>query len=288
MDIIKRLFECGGIPVIKIDDANQAIPLCDALAKGMIDVAEITFRTEAAEEAIKNVSENLPNVLVGAGTVLNIDLAKKAVNAGAKFIVTPGFNEEVVSYCIENNIPVVPGVATPSDIERALTYGLKYLKFFPAEANGGIKALKAMSAPYGDIKFMPTGGINLNNISEYLSFDKIVACGGTFMIDNEALKNGEYSKITNLAKKSVKAIHNFKVEQVAFKNNDSSIKSMFDLGDENVLIDTLIDSSENTIKLSSNNKERAVSYFKRSGYDVNEQNGQYTINGVNDFEIILV
>ncbi len=288
MDTIKKLFECGGIPVIKIDDASKAVPLCEALEKGMIDVAEITFRTEAAEEAIRNVSEKLPNVLVGAGTVLNIELVKKAVNAGAKFIVTPGFNEEVVQYCLENNIPIIPGVANPSDIERAIKYGLEYLKFFPAEANGGIKALKAMAAPYGSVKFMPTGGINLNNISDYLTFDKIIACGGTFMIDNEALQNNDFETITNLAKQSVKAIHNFKLENIKFKDSDSTISKLFELSNGINVLGSVMSSDENTVELKSNNRDRAFSYFKRKGLNVKQENGQYIVENINGFKINLV
>ncbi len=205
--IIERLENCKAIPVISVDKEDQAVPLCNALLKGGIDVAEITFRTSHAEKAIKDVADNLKDVCVGAGTVISVDLAKKAIAAGAQFIVTPGFNTKVVEYCIQQNVPVIPGTANPTDIEMALDHGLNFVKFFPAEAFGGLKTLKAMSAPYSMMKFMPTGGINENNIMDYLNFDKVVACGGTFMIDKNDLANGEYDKIQAKTKEVVQFLN---------------------------------------------------------------------------------
>ena len=178
----KRISEIGIIPVIKIKDAAGAVPLAQALARGGLPAAEITFRTACAEEAIRRITAELPDMLVGAGTVLTVEQASRAKDAGASFIVSPGLNPEVVSWCLEAGVPVLPGVCTPSDIEKALSLGLKTVKFFPAEASGGVAMLKAMSAPYGDVRFMPTGGINEKNLLAYLSFPKVVACGGSFMV----------------------------------------------------------------------------------------------------------
>ena len=191
------------IPVVKIDDGKKAVPLAKALIAGGLPVVEITFRTECAEQAIKNITQECPEMLVGAGTILTIEQVDKAIKAGAKFIVSPGINPTVVKYCIQKNIPIIPGCITPSEIEMAIELGLKTVKFFPAEQAGGLEMIKAMSAPYRDISFMPTGGITLNNISKYLAFDKIVACGGSFMICEDLV---EVEKLTRQAVKLVGGI----------------------------------------------------------------------------------
>ncbi|MCL2638908.1 MAG: bifunctional 4-hydroxy-2-oxoglutarate aldolase/2-dehydro-3-deoxy-phosphogluconate aldolase [Oscillospiraceae bacterium] len=201
-NILNQIKNCGIIPVIKIDNADDAVPLCKALADGGLNAAEITFRTEAAEEAIKRVSAELPEVLLGAGTVLNIETAKKAVSAGAKFIVSPGTNPEVVRYCTENGIAIIPGVCTPTDIEQGLAFGLTTLKFFPAEAAGGLKMLKAMSAPYTMVSFMPTGGIDEKNLAEYLSFKPVIACGGSWMCTAELIEGKNWAEITRLSREA--------------------------------------------------------------------------------------
>lgn len=198
----KRISEIGIIPVIKIKDAAGAVPLAQALARGGLPAAEITFRTACAEEAIRRITAELPDMLVGAGTVLTVEQASRAKDAGASFIVSPGLNPEVVSWCLEAGVPVLPGVCTPSDIEKALSLGLKTVKFFPAEASGGVAMLKAMSAPYGDVRFMPTGGINEKNLLAYLSFPKVVACGGSFMVSEKLVDSGDYDAVTALTEKA--------------------------------------------------------------------------------------
>ena len=199
-NILQEIKKCGIIPVIKLDDPNDALPLCKALADGGIFAAEITFRTDAAEESIRRVSAEMPEMLLGAGTVLNIETAEKAAAAGAKFIVSPGFNPIVVDYCVNKNIPIVPGVCTPSDVEAGLSRGLTTLKFFPAEAAGGLKMLKAMAAPYTMISFMPTGGIDRDNLADYLSFKPVIACGGSWMVKDELIKNGDFAEITRISR----------------------------------------------------------------------------------------
>ncbi len=193
-EVISKLSDCGIVPVIKIDDAKKAIPLAQALLEGGINCAEITFRTNAAEEAISLIAKELPQMIVGAGTVLTTKQAGKAILAGAKFIVSPGFSPKVVEYCLEKSVPIVPGCITPTEITNALEYGLDVLKFFPAEQAGGLPMIKAMSPVFGSVSFMPTGGIGLNNLAEYLSFQKVVACGGSFMVSDDLLQVKELSK----------------------------------------------------------------------------------------------
>ncbi|MCK4447200.1 MAG: bifunctional 4-hydroxy-2-oxoglutarate aldolase/2-dehydro-3-deoxy-phosphogluconate aldolase, partial [Candidatus Marinimicrobia bacterium] len=180
-NILEKIGKLGIVPVVKIERAKDAFHLGKALIDGGLPIAEITFRTSAAEESIKILSKECPELLVGAGTVLTVDQAKKAVSAGAKFIVSAGFNPKVVDYCIENHVPVTPGINSPTQVEMGLEKGLKVVKFFPAEASGGLSMLKSMSAPYNDVKFIPTGGINQNNLYSYLSNNKVLACGGSWM-----------------------------------------------------------------------------------------------------------
>ena len=196
--VLEKFEKIGIIPVVVLDDAKDAKKLGEALMKGGHPAAEVTFRTEAAEESIRIMSENFPDMLVGAGTVLTTEQVDRAVNAGAKFIVSPGFNPKVVKYCIEKNIPVTPGTQTPSEMEQAIEMGLDVVKFFPAEPAGGLKMIKAVSAPYTMLKFMPTGGISADNVREYLKFNKILACGGSWMVKKDMIVNGEFDKIEEL------------------------------------------------------------------------------------------
>lgn len=201
-DLIQELRSIGIVPVIEIEDPAKAVSLAKALRDGGINCAEVTFRTEGAAAAIKNMTTEYPDMLVGAGTVLTREQVDRAIEAGATFIVSPGLNPDTVKYCQEKNIPVVPGVVTPSEIECALSLGLTFLKFFPAEAAGGLKMIKAVCAPYKAVSFMPTGGININNVNDYLAFDKIVACGGTWIVPKASLKNDDYDEITRLCKEA--------------------------------------------------------------------------------------
>ena len=201
--IEEKFNEFGIVPVVVLDQAKDALPLAKALKEGGLPCAEITFRTEAAEESICRICREYPNMLVGAGTVLTIEQARRAVDAGAKFIVSPGFDEEIVDYCLEKKIPVFPGCITPSEVAKAVKRGLKVIKFFPAEQAGGIQMIKAMSAPYPMVRFMPTGGISTENLKEYLSFEKIICCGGSWMVKGDLIKRGEFEEITRLTKQAV-------------------------------------------------------------------------------------
>ncbi len=195
------------IPVVAIHDAKDADPLADALIAGGLPSAEITFRTEAAEAAIKAMARR-GDITVGAGTVLTVEQGQKAIGAGAGFVVAPGLNPKVVRFCLDNNIPVTPGVATPTDIETAMNLGLEILKFFPAEAFGGLKTLKAMSAPYQAVKFIPTGGLNAQNVVDYLKFPKVAAVGGSWIVKSDAIAAGEFDKITQLTREAVEIVKN--------------------------------------------------------------------------------
>ncbi|MCI9058501.1 MAG: bifunctional 4-hydroxy-2-oxoglutarate aldolase/2-dehydro-3-deoxy-phosphogluconate aldolase [Lachnospiraceae bacterium] len=204
MKTIEEQFrEYAVVPVVVLDDARDAVPLAEALTEGGLPCAEVTFRTEAAEESIRLMSEKYPEMLVGAGTVLTIEQVDRAVAAGAKFIVSPGFDPEIVDYCLEKKIPVFPGCVTPSEVAQAAKRGMKVIKFFPAEQAGGIARIKAMAAPYTMMEFMPTGGIGVNNLKDYLAFDKILCCGGSWMVKGDLIKNGEFDKIRALTKEAV-------------------------------------------------------------------------------------
>lgn len=205
-DILERLSDYGVVPVVVINRAEDAKPLAKALYDGGLRCAEVTFRTDAAEESIRIMTENYKDMLVGAGTVLSIEQVDRAVNAGAKFIVSPGFDPEVVDYCISKNIVVLPGCATPTEVLQGVKRGLKVLKFFPAEQAGGLAMIKAMSAPYPMVKFMPTGGINANNLANYLDFNKICACGGSWMVKADLINNGQFDKIEEMTREAVELV----------------------------------------------------------------------------------
>lgn len=227
MDMLEKLSLAGIVPVIKVEDANDAVPLCKALSDGGLPVAEITFRSAAAEEAIRRVHQELPDVILGAGTVLTTDQVDRAVAAGATYIVSPGLNPEVVKHCQQVGVPVVPGCANPSDIEVALSLGLKTVKFFPAEALGGLPLIKAMSAPYGDVTFLPTGGVGENNLLEYLSFPKIIACGGSWMVDKNSIAEKDWKRIETLTRSAVSLMLGLHVAHIGV-NSGSPEKAMQD------------------------------------------------------------
>ncbi len=207
MDINNRISEIGVVPVIKLSNPQRdAAPLAKALTEGGVPVAEVTFRAAGADEAIRIMRETCPDMLVGAGTVLTMEQVDKAIAAGAQFIVTPGFDPELVAYCCEKNIPIYPGCTTPTDYHAALKFGLKVLKFFPAEQSGGLAKIKAMSAPFPMFKVMPTGGISLKNLKEYISCPVICACGGSYMVTADLIENGKWDEIIDLCKKSVEIV----------------------------------------------------------------------------------
>ena len=210
MTIEERFEDFGVVPVVVLDDVKDALPLAKALTEGGLPCAEVTFRTEAAEESIKVMAEAYPDMVVGAGTVLKIEQVDAAVKAGAKFIVSPGFDPEIVDYCLEKEIPIFPGCVTPSEVAQAVKRGLKVVKFFPAEPSGGVVMIKAMAAPYNQLRFMPTGGIGTQNLKDYLEFNKIICCGGSWMVKADLIKNGEFEKICKLTKEAKELAKNIR------------------------------------------------------------------------------
>lgn len=206
-EIISLLEKYKLVPVVVLSDKEKAIPLAKSLIEGGLPCAEVTFRTEDAKEIIRIISKEYPEILIGAGTILTIDQAKHAVEAGAKFLVSPGFNPKIVEYCVHNNIPIIPGCSTPSDIEQALDFDLEIVKFFPAEAAGGVKMIKALSDPYSMMKFMPTGGINQDNILIYLDCESVIACGGSWIVNQDLIEKSDFNKIKELTSAAVKLVN---------------------------------------------------------------------------------
>lgn len=194
------------VPVVVLHHSDDAKPLAQSLCDGGLPCAEVTFRTEAAEDSIRIMAEHFPDMLIGAGTVLTAEQADRAVSAGAKFIVSPGFNPSVVDHCIEKNIPIIPGINNPTGIESALSFGLTTVKFFPAESSGGLPMIKALAAPYPQMRFMPTGGISPDNLNSYLSFKKVIACGGSWMVKEELIKAGKFDEIRRLTAEALQTI----------------------------------------------------------------------------------
>lgn len=222
MEVLKRLSGAGVVPVVVLEDAKDAIPTAQAMLAGGIDVMEITFRTAAAPDAIRAVSEQCPEMLVGAGTVITLEQCKKAVDCGAKFIVAPGFDEEVVRWCVKHDMPVTPGCVTPTEIMAAMKLGLKVVKFFPANVYGGLNAMKALSGPFGGIKFIPTGGVNAQNLAEYVSAPFVHAVGGSWICPKAEISAGNFEKITALCREARRTILGFEVAHIGINCEDEA------------------------------------------------------------------
>ena len=286
--MLKQINDFGIVPVVKIDNAKDAVPLAQALKDGGLPLAEITFRTAAAEESIRQICTACPDILVGAGTVLTVDQAKRAVQAGARFIVTPGFSLSVVQYCNDRKIPITPGVATPTEIQMALEQGLHVLKFFPAEAFGGLKTLKAMSAPYGMVQFIPTGGISAANLAAYILFPKVLACGGSWMVKNELIKDGNFDEITRLTREAIDVMLGFDLGHVGLNcagADDSlglarQLSSMFNMplkaGNSSNFAGQGLEINKSKglgthghIAVATNSITRAIAWLTRKGIGVN-------------------
>ena len=297
-EMINKIKSLGIVPVVKIDDVEKAVPLAEALCRGGLPCAEITFRTDAAEESIKRIAAALPDMLVGAGTVLTPAQADKAKAAGAKFIVSPGLNPTVVEHCKNIGVPIFPGCSSPSDIEKALELGLTCLKFFPAEQSGGIAAIKAMSAPYGNVIFMPTGGINAKNINDYLSFDKIIACGGSWMVDPALINSGDFNAIEELTRTAVHTMLGFELAHIGINESDENkagvtAKSFSDIfgfaykpGSSSIFAGNYVEvmkspflGNHGHIAIRTNYIERAVNFLKSSGIIFKEDSAKYKDKG---------
>ena len=292
--ILEQFQKLGIIPVVVIDDAKDAVPLAKALCEGGLPVAEVTFRTDAAEEAIRLMSEAYPEMLVGAGTVLTTEQVDRAVAAGSKFIVSPGLNPKVVRYCQEKNVPITPGTARPTDIEMALELGLDVVKFFPAEQNGGLAMIKAMAAPYTKVKFMPTGGINAKNLKSYLDFDKIIACGGSWMVPKDLVAAGDFEAIKNLTREAVNTMLGFELRHIGINANGEeeadSVAGSFEklfgftkkVGGSSVFAGTAIEvmkapylGANGHIAIGTNYIERAVYHMELQGFEFDPETAKY-------------
>lgn len=204
--ILTELRQLRVLPIITIDDAKQAVALADALAAGGLSSLEVTFRTPAAGEAIRRIASERPHLLLGAGTVLTIEQAQRAQDAGARFVLSPGLNRRVVAWCQEHDLPIFPGVCTPTDIEMAVEQGLTAVKFFPAEPIGGLAYIKAVAAPFPGLEFMPTGGINAENVAKYLAYERVIACGGSWMAPQSWIAEGAFDRITHAARQATDAV----------------------------------------------------------------------------------
>lgn len=216
--ILEQVRNVGLMPVIKLTDVSKAVDLAKALTKGGIPVAEVTFRAAGADQAIKAIAEALPDMLVGAGTVINVEQADLAIKAGAKYIVSPGFVPEVVKFCIDSGVPVIPGCTNASEVSEASNFGLEVVKFFPAEAMGGLKVLKALSGPFAAMKFIPTGGIGPDNLGDYLAFNKIIACGGSWMVPAKMVDACDWDGITALAREAVTAMLQVSIKHIGINS----------------------------------------------------------------------
>lgn len=292
-DILKKLENIGLVPVVKIDDASHACNLAQSLIDGGLPCVEITFRTAAAPEAISAIVKKFPKMLVGAGTVINIDYAKRAKEAGAKFIVSPGFSPDVVDWCIKNNMIIVPGVNNPSGVEEALSKGLEVLKFFPAEASGGVAMLAALSAPFPQIKFMPTGGISMKNLSDYLKCSNVHAVGGSWMVKSELIDSENWAEITKLSKEAVTALHGFEFAHIGINadnaENAMQVAKLFELfgfpikdGNLSIFNDSCIEimkskgrGTKGHIGLKCWNIERSLAYLEQFGFKGVEETAKY-------------
>jgi len=289
--ILQKIHSLGIVPVVKIDAPAHALPLGEALLAGDLPVAEITFRTAAAEESIKRLSGELPDLLVGAGTVITSEQAEKAIKAGAKFIVSPGFNEPVVDYCLEHGVPVTPGVNSPSQIEQGLYKGLEVLKFFPAEASGGMAMLKAMSAPYNNLKFIPTGGIKTANMHEYLDFSKVLAIGGSWMVKPEFIAEERFEEVTRLSREAVVSMLGFSLQHIGINTSDeaaakrgATLFSTFFPGklgesEKSMMVGGAVElmkvpgrGTDGHIAIGTTNITRAAAFLERKGFALDHQN----------------
>jgi 2-dehydro-3-deoxyphosphogluconate aldolase/(4S)-4-hydroxy-2-oxoglutarate aldolase len=265
MLITDRIAELGIVPVVKIDDSKKAVALGKALLKAHLNCIEITFRTEAAAASIKAIATSLPELLVGAGTVLTTKQVDEAIDSGAKFIVTPGFNPIVVSYCVDQNIPIIPGCSSPSDIEAALSFNLKVVKFFPAEQLGGLPMIKALSAPYGNIKFIVTGGINEKNFRSYLDYSKVIAVAGSWMVLPELIESGNFTEIEKLSQQAIQIMLNLNISNVTLNTeNSDKVTSIIDEA-TNGLVSTPKGIQSNLITINTVDLYRASAYFKSLG-----------------------
>lgn len=288
-ELLNRIHDIGIVPVIAIDDADKAVDLARALVKGGLPVAEVTFRTEAAEEAIRAIVKEVPTMIVGAGTVLTQEQADKAIDAGVNFIVSPGFNPVITKYVLDRGVCMLPGTATAGEMEQAMMMGLDVVKFFPAEQNGGVAKLKALAGPYKTLKWMPTGGVNTDNLTDYLSFPQVLACGGTWMVKKDLIEAGKWDEITDICKKAVKNMLGLEIAHIGINSENEQeaektaklLCTLFDLdhkpgnssifaGKEFEIMKGRGRGSHGHIAVATWNVDRAVYHLTRAGASFDE------------------
>ena len=291
--VISVLAETGLVPVIKIEDASKAVPLAHALSSGALPCAEITFRTDAAAAAIGAIASSVPGMTVGAGTVINARLAREAVDAGAQFIVSPGFNPSVVDWCLEHDVPVIPGVNNPTGVEAALERGLEILKFFPAEVSGGTAMLDALAGPFSRVSFIPTGGIDASNLSDYARRPNVLAIGGTWMVKQDLIERGDWDGISALSREAVAAVQGFSFAHVGINQRDAEaaagtagLFALFGLapkeGNASIFNDTSIEVMKSPFRGTSGhigfrcwNVERSLAWLGKHGFKGVEETAKY-------------
>lgn len=297
-DLMKTLGNIGIIPVFSVDDAEDAVPICRALVEGGLPAAEILFRTPEAEKAINKVSIELPDVLVGAGTVLTIDQAKRAINAGAKFIVSPGFDRTLVEFCIERDIPILPGCSTSSEIQMAVGYGMDTIKYFPVIPLGGVETLKQLSGPYNTMNFVVTGGVDSSNLEKLLSFKKVLAVGGNWMVINDAVKNKNYKEVTRIIREDVKTMLGFELGHIGInagkEENALRITEMFGTllnmpmkpGEKSNFIGTAVEvlkfkglGANGHIGIKTNSVKRTIYHLEQKGIAFNKETISISVEG---------
>ena len=299
---IKELYRIGIVPVVALEDAADALPLGAALKKGGVSAIEVTFRTAAAADAIRLLSREMPELLVGVGTVITKEQADAAIEAGAKFIVSPGFQPELVSYVLSKGVPMCPGTATPGEMEQAMALGLSAVKFFPAEQNGGAPMLKALSAPYRDLLFMPTGGVKLENLRNYLALDQVFACGGTWLATKDDIKAKAFDKITARTREAVKTMLNFRIKHVGINSKDEAeakktatlLCSIFDFDYNDTELSVFTGSAVEVMKfmgrgslghvaIGADNVDRAEYYLRQRGFSFDESTRRVDASGRTTF-----
>ena len=299
---IKELYRIGIVPVVALEDAADALPLGAALKKGGVSAIEVTFRTAAAADAIRLLTREMPELLVGAGTVITKEQADAAIEAGAKFIVSPGFQPELVSYVLSKGVPMCPGTATPGEMEQAMALGLSAVKFFPAEQNGGAPMLKALSAPYRDLLFMPTGGVKLENLRTYLTLDQVFACGGTWLATKDDIKAKAFDKITARTREAVKTMLNFRIKHVGINSKDEAeakktatlLCSIFDFDYNETELSVFTGIAVEVMKfmgrgslghvaIGADNVDRAEYYLRQRGFSFDESTRRVDASGRTTF-----
>ena len=288
-ELLNRIHDIGIVPVIAIDDASKAVDLARALVKGGLPVAEVTFRTEAAEEAIKSIVREVPEMIVGAGTVLTKEQADRAIEAGVNFIVSPGFNPAVTRYVLDKGVCMLPGTATAGEMEQAMMMGLDVVKFFPAEQNGGVAKLKALAGPYKSLKWMPTGGVNTENLTDSLGFQQVLACGGTWMVKKDLIEACKWDDITDICKKAVKNMLGLELRHIGINSENEQeaektarlLCTLFDLdykpgnssifaGKEFEIMKSKGRGTHGHIAISTWNVDRAIYHLSRAGATFDE------------------